>query len=238
MYISDTMKLFRTEINTDVIRKELFMAVKECENGHLYDSDMYSSCPYCNGGSGNNEIVFGTDVGATAPVSGGFGPSGDNDGNIKTSIGSGGSAGAGDDSNRTVAPAGYRAAEDRSGRTEAVSEKKMGIQPVTGWIVCIEGKNKGKSFNLYDKQNSIGRGHDNDVVIEGDSTISRENHARIAYDSRHNAFTLIAKESINNIYLNDEPVYAPTKLSPYDVIEFGESKFMFVPFCSDSFRWA
>lgn len=217
------------------------MAVLECANGHLYDSDMYASCPYCNGGGGN-EILFGSggSVGGTAPVSGGFGPSSQSqwsEPDYKTSIGSGSPVGGSGDDGRTVAPSAYKEKEDRSGRTEAVSEKKMGIQPVTGWIVCIEGKNKGKSYNLYSRQNSIGRGHENDVVIEGDSTISRENHARIAYDERHNAFTLIAKESINNIYLNNEPVYVPTILSAYDVIEFGESKFMFVPFCSDRFMW-
>ena len=27
------------------------MALTECANGHLYDTDMYATCPYCNGGS-------------------------------------------------------------------------------------------------------------------------------------------------------------------------------------------
>ena len=26
------------------------MALKECENGHIYDSDTHDACPYCNGG--------------------------------------------------------------------------------------------------------------------------------------------------------------------------------------------
>ncbi|MCR4923538.1 MAG: FHA domain-containing protein [Lachnospiraceae bacterium] len=222
------------------------MAVMECPNGHLYDSDIYSECPYCSGGSQSNEILFGGAGGGTAPVAGGFGPSSGEDA-YKTSIGGG--AGSKDnyktsigavnmgDNNKTVAPGSFRDAEKKSGRTEAIIERKMGVQPVTGWIVCIEGKNKGKSYNLYDKQNTIGRNSENDVCIEGDNTISRDNHARIAYDSRHNAFTLIAKESINNIYLNNEPVYIPTKLEAFDTIELGESKFKFVPFCCDQFSW-
>lgn len=211
------------------------MAVLECTNGHLYDSDLYSECPYCSGGS--KEILFNEGNGGTVPVSGAFGASSDAE-PFKTSIGSTDfGSGNDDDNGRTVAPQAYLKNEDMDDRTEAVSARKMGIQPVTGWIVCVEGKNKGKSYSLYDKQNSIGRGNDNDVVVEGDSTISRENHARIAYDSRHNSFTLISKESINNIYLNGDPVYVPTKLEPYDLIELGESSFVFVPFCSGRFTW-
>lgn len=25
------------------------MAIQECGNGHLYDTDQYASCPYCRG---------------------------------------------------------------------------------------------------------------------------------------------------------------------------------------------
>ena len=76
-----------------------------------------------------------------------------------------------------------------------------------------------------------------DIYIKSDETISRENHARIAYDSKHNAFHLIPAESTNGIYVNDEPIYVPTKLWAYDLIEFGESKFLFIPFCNDQFSW-
>ena len=36
----------------------LFMALTECANGHLYDTDLNNTCPYCNGGS--NFINFST----------------------------------------------------------------------------------------------------------------------------------------------------------------------------------
>lgn len=46
------------------------MALSECENGHIYDKDQYTSCPYCK----NKEvrIEFGTSektIGKTVPVS-------------------------------------------------------------------------------------------------------------------------------------------------------------------------
>ena len=207
------------------------MTQKVCDNGHIYNAELYENCPYCSGNT--NEKIFGSVHGGTAPVAGGFGPSD----SVKTSIGKEYVSGNGaEKKNRTVAPSNYGKSQ-KSNRTVAYFEKKTGIQPVVGWIVCIKGTNQGKGYALYDKQNSIGRDPGNDVCVQGDNTISRDNHARIAYDVRHNAFTLIAKESINNIYLNDEPVYVPTKLSAYDKIEFGESLFLFVPFCNEHFAW-
>lgn len=215
------------------------MAFTECANGHLYDSEQYAVCPYCNGGG--NRIEFGggaaSDIGKTAPVGGGFGSSGG------TSAGSpaGGPAGMAD-IGATVAPQSYRKAmeekEEDTGKTVGVFQKKMKIEPVVGWLVCIEGPDKGKDFRIWAKNNTIGRSEKMDICIKGDTTISRENHARLAYDDKHNNFHLIPAESTNNIYLNEEPIYVPTKLGEYDVIEFGDSKFIFVAFCNEKFTWS
>ena len=110
----------------------------------------------------------------------------------------------------------------------------MDVDPVVGWLVCIEGPSRGKDFKIYGKNNTIGRSEKMDICIKGDQTISRENHARLAYDEKHNNFHLIPAESTNNIYIS---VYIPTMLSAYDCIEFGDTKLLFVPFCSDKFMW-
>lgn len=206
------------------------MALTECANGHLYDSDQYSSCPYCQGGM--NRVEFGggdSGIGKTVGV-GASSSSGVSylDGSpVHSEIGA------------TVAPASYRnrAPETDTGKTVAVLKKSMNIEPVVGWLVCIEGKEKGKDFRIEAKNNTIGRSEKMDICIKGDETISRENHARLAYDVKHNAFHLIPAESTNSIYVNEEPVYVPTKLSAYDLIELGESKFLFVPFCAERFNW-
>jgi hypothetical protein len=39
------------------------------------------------------------------------------------------------------------------------------------------------------------------------------------------------------VYLNDEEVTVPTELKPYDIIELGQTKLMFVPFCGEHFQW-
>lgn len=215
------------------------MAFTECANGHLYDAAQYATCPYCNGGG--NRIEFGggvSDVGKTAPVGGGFGLSGNSGmSGAAPSMGTAGMSGVG----ATVAPQSYRAAkqeeEEDTGKTVGVFQKSMKLEPVVGWLVCIDGPDKGKDFRIWAKNNTIGRSEKMDICIKGDTTISRENHARLAYDDKHNNYHLIPAESTNNIYLNDEPIYIPTKLSAYDLIELGDSRFLFVPFCNESFTW-
>lgn len=193
------------------------MAIQECVNGHLYDTDQHASCPYCQGDS--NRINFGSsEIGKTVAV---------------TSSAPAAEMGA------TSAPVGYPKQQDRSdtGKTVGVFQKKMSFEPVVGWLVCIEGPEKGKDFRIYGRNNTVGRSEKMDICIKGDPTISRENHARLAYDEKHNAFHLIPAESTNTIYLNDEPVYVPTKLNYYDVIEFGDCKLVFAPFCNEHFTW-
>jgi hypothetical protein len=192
----------------------------------LYDSNQYATCPYCNGGG--NRIEFsnagGADYGRTSPVGGGFGTSGVSPAEIGA----------------TVAPQAYRKREEPeedTGKTVGVFKKSMNLEPVVGWLVCIEGPEKGKDFHIWAKNNTIGRSEKMDICIKGDTTISRENHARLAYDEKHNNFHLIPAENTNNIYLNDEPIYVPSVIEAYDMIEFGESKLMFVPLCDDRFNW-
>ncbi len=192
------------------------MALQECTNGHIYDTDQYASCPYCSGG---NRIDFGADTGigktvaASAPVNHEIGA--------------------------TVAPVSYKNNQQESdiGKTVGVFQKKMSFEPVVGWLVCIEGPERGKDYRIYGKNNTIGRSEKMDICLKGDTSISRENHARLAYDKRHNAFHIIPADGTNSVYLNDEPVYVPMTLKANDIIEIGDYKLCFVPFCNDKFTW-
>ena len=184
------------------------MALTECANGHLYDSAQYASCPYCNGGV--NRVEFASPdsgIGKTVGASSAV--------NSAVNVGEIGA---------TVAPAGYNA----QAKASAPEEEDIGK------TVAAE---KGKDYKILGKNNTIGRGEGNDIVIKNDSTISRQSHARIAYDVKHNTFHLIPGEGTNGLYLNDEPVYVPTPIAAFDLIEMGESKFLFIPFCGDKFNW-
>lgn len=211
------------------------MALTECAKGHLYNSDQYAACPYCNNMGKRidferhkteapeyyqNEVEKPRANKTVAPE---YYRSGMESPKVS----------------KTVAPEAYRNETERARKNVTVGtlEKVMYIEPVVGWIVCIEGAEKGRDFQIKARNNTIGRNEDMDICIREDPTISRKNHARLSYDLKHNDFYIIPAENTNNIYLNDQPVYTPTRLSSYDLLELGESKFLFVPFCNEKFQW-
>jgi hypothetical protein len=112
------------------------------------------------------------------------------------------------------------------------------LDPVCGWLVCIVGAEKGHDYRIKAQRNFIGRDAGMDIAIQGDETISREKHAVISYDSKTNSFRLAPGDGRGMTYLNDQPVDMPTVLKAYDKIEIGQSQFLFIPFCGESFTWA
>jgi len=111
------------------------------------------------------------------------------------------------------------------------------VDPVCGWLVCIEGTRVGKDYKIKNGKNFIGRADDMDIQIIGDNAIANRNHAIIVYDPKKKNNVLLPGDSSGIAYLNEEPAYMPSELSPYDVIELGKSKFLFVPFCGEHFEW-
>ena len=199
---------------------------RTCSAGHVYDADQFPSCPYCN--RNTRAIQFGATAApagygaTTAPAGYGAAPAGRDD-----TIG------------QTVMPEAIRRRmeQERDNRTVGEFKRKLGYEPVVGWLVCVEGPEVGKDYRLYGRINTIGRAEDNDVVLAQEHTVSQKNHVRLAYDAKHNNFQLIPGEGTNVTYLNDEPLYVPQKLNAYDVLEMGDTKLIFVPLCSERFRW-
>ena len=221
-----------------------------CGFGHIYDSDQYASCPYCN--RGTRAIFFGS--GGSGRISaadvdvGGDGVQGDYQRTVAPSYP--------DSVDKTVAPGGPSYVSDNTiGKTEipdylkkqmetdernktiGIFKKKTGLDPMVGWLVCIEGPEKGSDYRLFNRINTIGRGEDNDVVIRSEQTISQKSHAKLAYDEKHNNYQMIPGDGRNITYVNDVPLYVPQLLHAYDVIEFGETKLIFIPLCSEQFHW-
>ena len=199
---------------------------RTCSAGHVYDADQFASCPYCN--RNTRAIQFGA---TAAPA--GYGA---------TTVPAGyGAAHAGRDDTigQTVMPEAIRRRmeQERDNRTVGEFKRKLGYEPVVGWLVCVEGPEVGKDYRLFGRINSIGRAEGNDVVLAQEHTVSQKNHVRLAYDAKHNNFQLIPGEGTNVTYLNDEPLYVPQKLNAYDVLEMGDTKLIFVPLCSERFRW-
>ena len=124
-----------------------------------------------------------------------------------------------------------------AGKTVGMMQAQMGFDPVVGWLACVEGPSRGKSYTIRSGVNSIGRSERMDIVITGDLKISGENHAKISYSDKHNRFNLLPGEGRNIVYLNDEEVFTPMPLHAYDLIDFGETKLLFVPLCGERFTW-
>ena len=123
------------------------------------------------------------------------------------------------------------------GKTLGMMQEQMGFDPVVGWLACVEGPSRGKRYTVRGGINTLGRGERMDIVITGDRTISQENHAKISYSDRNNRFNLIPGEGRNIVYLNGEEVFSAMPLQPYDLIDFGETKLLFVPLCGERFTW-
>jgi hypothetical protein len=119
------------------------------------------------------------------------------------------------------------------GRTVGVLPREL----VVGWLVCIEGKNRGRDYRIRSENNRIGRSREMEICIENDSSVSRFKHAVISYNPRKNSFKLSPGESSSLVYLNDQDIDSPAELKPYDLIQLGETKLIFIPFCGDVFQW-
>lgn len=139
---------------------------------------------------------------------------------------------------KTVAamPGGAIADTDRD-KTVGIIKKDIGIDPAVGFLVCIAGPNRGRDYKLIAGRNFIGRGAAMDVALTDDDTVSRESHALVTYDVKHNKFSLSPGQGRGITYCNDEQVEMVRPLKAYDIIEVGKSRLIFLPLCGEQFRW-
>lgn len=107
-----------------------------------------------------------------------------------------------------------------------------------GWIVVVSGPGRGSSFSLFNGASQIGRGEDQAIKLDfGDNSVSRSNHAAIAYDDEQRAFFLGHGGKANLVRLNNKPVLSTEEISDGDLIRIGETTLRFVALCSDEFDW-
>ena len=195
------------------------MNMQQCtQAGHFYDASIHSSCPYCQGG--NIGATMPLDLGRTIPMDTGRTAA------IPSPSEQGGE-------NRTVS----HGAVSEAGRTVAVIKEELGVDPVVGWLVSLDGKEKGRDYRVHTDNNYIGRGEKMDICIRGDDTISRENHAVLTYDSRDKIFYFSPGDGRSIVRLNDKPVLAVTEIKAYDIAEIGKTKLVFIPLCGERFEW-
>jgi hypothetical protein len=124
------------------------------------------------------------------------------------------------------------------GKTRALGVvQSSGIEPVVGWLVCVEGPDRGRDYRIRSERNFIGRGDKMDIRVTGDDAISRENHAIVSYNPKNRQFKIHPGEARGLVYLNGAEVDGPSQLFSGDHVEIGKTKLLFVPLCGTSFGW-
>jgi len=121
--------------------------------------------------------------------------------------------------------------------TQVGAKLEMGFLPIAGWLVCIEGAQRGKDYKIHMENNYIGRAPEMDIRIQGDDTISRKNHATISFDRRTGKFFYTPGMGRSIDYVNDNAIFGTIELKARDIIEIGRSKLMFMPLCGSKFNW-
>lgn len=110
---------------------------------------------------------------------------------------------------------------------------------VVGWLVCIDGEQKGRSFPLKDGKNFIGRDLSMDVQIL-DPKVSQKKHAAVQYDPNSKTFKAVEGDAGGLAYLNDNPdsVEGKVSMNKNDVLRLGKTKLMLIPCCDEAFCWS
>ena len=230
------------------------MNLKRCDNGHFYDGDKFQSCPHCAAvGGGNAQLTApyadaggGFDTAVTEPVTMPMYTPAENQQAAPEPIpapapvavpgapqGTGGMSLQDAVNRATIVPVDMHEEE----KTVSLYQLKTNTDPVTGWLVCIEGSDFGNSFTLKGGRNFIGRAASMDIVLKGDNSISREKHAIILYEPKRREFIAQAGESRELFYLNEEVVLNPVRLKQHDILTIGNTRLMFFPCCGEHFSW-
>jgi len=117
-------------------------------------------------------------------------------------------------------------------------EYVIGMDPVVGWLVCIEGEERGRDYRIHSDYNYIGRGGNMDVCVRGDDKISRDSHAVLVYDTHDKIFYFKkGPDGRGVVRLNGKAVMDVQELKAYDTIQLGNTKLIFVPLCGEGFDW-
>lgn len=107
-----------------------------------------------------------------------------------------------------------------------------------GWLVVVDGPGRGASFTVGAGVSTIGRDADQTICLDfGDMSVSRQNHASVAYDDEQNRFFIGHGGKSNIVRRNGNPVLATEDLANADLIRIGRTTLRFVALCGPDFTW-
>lgn len=185
-----------------------------CPRNHIFDADKYVVCPYC----GTMDVGRVSTAGAARQSKGGT---------------------------QDWTPQEHHGGTSRSPQDQSKAGSRTiyagmhdGRRPVYGWLVVVEGRGKGASFEVYAGLNRIGRDRGEVMLNFGDMGIGGDEHARLLIDERTLTFAIQHASGKNLTYLNDEALFATHRaLKAYDRVRLSETTLVFVPLCGERFDW-
>lgn len=184
------------------------MAVVRCQNGHFYDNIKYRQCPYCSENLEEEKTVSFSR--AFGDVSGR------------------------DDAKTVVLKAVER--ENDEDHTISIYAQQKGLDFITGWLVCVDGSEKGRDYRLHQGFNRIGRDFSMDVVIADETVPVKKAMCAIVYDDHTNSFFAV-EQSGGEVYLDGESVQGAVRMNDGSILRIGSSEYEFVAFCREGRTW-
>ncbi len=113
------------------------------------------------------------------------------------------------------------------------------VNPAVGWLVVVDGPGRGRDLPFAVGMNAIGRGTDNDVVLDfGDEEVVSEAHAYIVYDDEARSFHATHAGQNNVVRLNNEPLLEAKEVQSGDQLRLGQTTLRLVTLCGPDFDWS
>ena len=193
------------------------MAVIKCQNGHFYDDKKYAQCPHCNRQLSPDEQKHEMDIGENKTVAKNYHSDGQDF--MPTQ------------SLRSMVK---QHGVDNAQKTVGMFSAGKNANPIAGWLVCREGENRGRSYEVHIGKNFVGRSMSNDIHIN-DERVSREQHFSVIYDPLNIKFFVMQGKGIT--YYNGEMLRDAVELHEDDVLQAGSSEYIFIPFCREGRGW-
>lgn len=202
------------------------MAIVRCSKGHYYDNAKFAQCPHCG--------IFAGDDDDEKTVAMSFEP------HEKTPVISANPAmqktvpAYNQTTDLTVTEKDQNVMDDD--KTISLYAEEKGADFIVGWLVCVEGSERGRDYKLHQGFNRLGRDYKMDIAIVEDQSISREAAFAVVYDDRSNSFFAV-QQSGGTAYLNGTALMGAVSLKTGDLLRAGNSEFEFVAFCREGRTW-
>lgn len=107
---------------------------------------------------------------------------------------------------------------------------------ISGWLVCVDGPDKGKDYRLRFNNNFIGRDISMDVFIASDTAVHKQKHMTVVYEPNDKKF-FAAPMGGAVCYLNGETLSRSTEIHDFDRIRLGGTELVFRSLCGEEFVW-